>query len=130
MKVIIAGSRDLHGVLLVEDTVGESGFKITEIVFGTAVGIDRDGEYWAQVNNVPIKKMPAQWSNINVEGAVVKENKYGRKYNVLAGIKRNIDMAEYADALIAIWNGKSRGTKHMIDIAKEKGLMVFVKEIS
>jgi hypothetical protein len=39
-------------------------------------------------------------------------------------------MADYADALIAIWDGKSKGTKHMIDIAKKKGLKVFINEIS
>lgn len=44
-----------------------------------------------------------------------------------AGFKRNVKMAEYADALVAFWDGSSRGTKHMIDIAKEKGLDIRIK---
>ena len=60
--------------------------------------------------NYPIKRFPADWENL------------GRG----AGYVRNVQMAFYADALIAFWDGESRGTKHMIDIAKEKGLMVRV----
>ena len=37
-----------------------------------------------------------------------------------AGFKRNVKMAEYADALVAFWDGESKGTKHMIETAKEK----------
>lgn len=44
-----------------------------------------------------------------------------------AGFKRNVKMAEYADALVAFWDGSSRGTKHMIDTAKEKGLDIRIK---
>ena len=45
------------------------------------------------------------------------------KHGKSAGYKRNLEMAENADALIAFWDGESRGTKHMIDIAKEKNLL-------
>ena len=44
-----------------------------------------------------------------------------------AGFKRNVKMAEYADALVAFWDGESKGTKHMIEIAKEKGLDIRIK---
>ena len=44
-----------------------------------------------------------------------------------AGFKRNVRMAEYADALVAFWDGESKGTKHMIEIAKEKGLDIRIK---
>ena len=43
-----------------------------------------------------------------------------------AGPIRNEEMAEVSDALIAFWDGKSRGTKSMIEIARRKGLQVAV----
>jgi len=43
-----------------------------------------------------------------------------------AGYLRNVRMSECADALIALWDGWSPGTKHMIDIAVRKGLLTHV----
>jgi hypothetical protein len=108
-----------------------SGFSdnITEIVSGTANGVDRCGEEYAKSNNIAVKKFPAQWDNIKAKGAVVKTNKYGKKYNVLAGFWRNKEMAEYADALIAIVKNDSPGTNNMIEIAKENGLEIYIYEI-
>ena len=83
---------------------------ITEIVSGTARGADRLGEQYANANSLPLKKMPAEW------------DKYGKS----AGYKRNEQMAEYSDCLIAFWDGQSRGTKHMIDIARRLDLEVIV----
>jgi len=65
---------------------------------------------YANERGYPIKQFPADW------------NKYGKS----AGYKRNEEMAKYADALIAFWDGKSKGTKHMIDLAKRYGLKVKV----
>lgn len=48
------------------------------------------------------------------------------KHGKAAGFKRNTEMAKYADALIAFWDGKSKGTKHMIDTAKSHNLKVRV----
>lgn len=112
MKVIIAGSRDLShlSVRLVEREVARSGFQITEVVSGTARGVDRVGELWGRQNKIPVAQFPADW------------NRYGKK----AGYLRNVEMAEYADALIALWDGTSRGTKHMINIATKGGLAVYV----
>jgi hypothetical protein len=84
--------------------------KDVEIVSGTAAGADTLGERYAQEKGYEVKKFPAQW------------DLYGKS----AGYKRNQQMAEYADGLIAFWDGKSRGTKHMIDIATNKGLKVRV----
>jgi hypothetical protein len=110
MRVIIAGSRGITSYLVVDRAVELAGFDVTEVVSGTAAGVDRLGEAWASDNGVPVKKMPADWKQ------------YGRR----AGYLRNVEMAEYGDALIAIWDGGSRGTKHMIDIAKEHGLKFYI----
>ena len=110
MKIIIAGGRDFNDYnklcqfcnkILSEQTE-------VEIVSGTANGADKLGEKYAVDNGHPIKQFPADW------------DKFGKS----AGYKRNAQMAEYADALIAFWDGKSRGTKHMIDLAKRAKLKV------
>ena len=112
MKTIIAGSRTINDIRLLEKVIEESGFNITEVVCGGARGVDNLGRKWAGNGSIiPVKLFPANWD----------------KYNKSAGYKRNIEMAEYAEAAIIIWDGKSKGTKHMIDIAKKYNLKTFIK---
>lgn len=111
MKTIIAGSRSIHNFKIVEDAIRECGWVPTEVICGCALGVDDLGDRWASERNIPVKHFPAQWRN------------YGRS----AGIIRNRAMASIAEALIAVWDGKSRGTKNMIQEAKNKNLKVFVK---
>lgn len=99
MKVIIAGSRDITDKYTVIDAVKGAEFVISEVVSGVARGVDTLGEQWAEKNNIPVKQFPADWET------------FGRS----AGYQRNYEMARYADALIAIWDGKSRGTLNMIN---------------
>jgi len=109
VKVIIYGSRDIDNIWEIEESISLSGLKIDEVVSGRAKGVDTLGEVWAKTNDVPVSLFPADWS-------------LGRS----AGIIRNIDMADYADALIAVTNG-SIGTAHMIKIAKMRHMPVYVK---
>ena len=81
-----------------------------EILSGAYKGADLLGERYAAERNYPIKQFPANWS------------RYGKS----AGYKRNNEMALYADVLIAFWNGKSKGTKHMIELATQASLKVRV----
>lgn len=108
MKVIIAGSRGIVNTANVFNKLSLSSIDITEVVCGEAQGVDRLGKQWAKGQGIPVKSFPAEW------------DKYGKS----AGYRRNVDMADYADALIAIWDGESKGTQHMIDIAQGKGLQV------
>lgn len=94
------------------------------VVSGKAKGVDTLGERWAKRNNIPVKEFPAKWDDLEAEGALVREGQYG-KYNCKAGFMRNGQMAEYADALIAIDLGTS-GTQDMIKQANERGLKVFL----
>ena len=112
-RVIIAGGRHMNDYALVEQKANaflgrlfEEGEQVV-IVSGAARGADRMGELYAENQGIECRTYPADWS-------------IGKS----AGYKRNQLMAENADALIAFWDGKSRGTKHMIDIAKKKGLPV------
>ena len=112
MKTIIAGSRDnieYQDVLSAMEECPWSS-EITEVVSGKACGVDTMGEQWAKENNIPIKEFPANW----------------KKFGKSAGPRRNEEMGDYADALVAVWDGGSKGTKHMIDYSKNKELKVFV----
>jgi hypothetical protein len=110
MKVIIAGSRDIEDYAVVEKAINDSGFEITSVISGTARGVDLLGEKYAKTNNIPILRFPANW------------NLYGKS----AGYRRNQEMSKNADALIAIRLNNSKGTSHMIDIARKDGLKVYV----
>ena len=95
---------------------------------GGAKGVDILGEKYAREENLSLKIFKPLWANLEVSGAIVKENRYG-KYNAKAGIDRNEKMGNYADALIAIWDGKSTGTQHMIKYMKKLGKEVFIYNI-
>lgn len=109
-RIIIAGGRDFYDYDLVKMTMARIGYKPTVIVSGCARGADTLGINWAIDNFTPVDKYPADW------------DRYGKS----AGYKRNVQMAENADMLIAFWDGKSKGTKHMIDIALSYKLIVLV----
>lgn len=113
-KVIVAGGRDFNnykGLAASLDHLLKNVIDDIEIVCGMARGADRLGEQYAKERGYRIRYMPADWDT------------YGRS----AGYKRNMQMAEYADALVAFWDGASSGTRHMIKTAQDKGLDVRVK---
>lgn len=115
MKVIIAGSRNISdGFPIINAAVLASGFDVTEVVSGTAQGIDRAGEAWAYEMELPVRYFPANW----------------QKDGKSAGYRRNYQMADYADALIAIWDGKSKGTDHMITTMKAINKPVYVHVVA
>lgn len=114
MKTIIAGSRTIRQYSLVEQAVKNSNFSITEVLSGGANGVDGLGERFAKQNEIPCIRRKADW----------------KKYRRSAGIRRNQEMVKEADALIAIWDGKSPGTSHVIQAAKKKGIPVYVLNLS
>ena len=114
-KIIIAGGRDFMDYNLLKEKVNKilQEKKVTHkivIISGCARGADTLGLRYASENALDVEEYPADW------------DKYGKK----AGYVRNVEMAENADALIAFWDGKSKGTKHMIDIATERNLPIRV----
>lgn len=115
-RVIIAGTRTFNDYELLKTYCDKklSRMRIDHeivIVSGHAKGADMLGERYAQDRGYATQLYPAYW------------DEYGKS----AGIRRNVKMAENADALIAFWDGKSTGTKHMIAEARKRGLMVAVK---
>lgn len=111
MRVIVAGSRDITDLAVVEQAIQKSGFHVTELVSGGAKGVDRLGETWAKERNIAVTVFKPDWK------------RYGRG----AGPRRNAAMAEYADGLVAVWDGRSRGTKSMIEQAEKRGLAIHIE---
>ncbi len=135
MKIIIAGSRSITDYKSVEDAMFKSNaYKVvTEVVSGGARGVDTLAVDWAKKHNVKYTVKKADWNNLKAPGAEVvideKDTSPGpafRYYNARAGLQRNEEMGKYADALVAIWDGKSTGTLHMINYMKKLGKKVFV----
>ena len=113
-KVIIAGGRlfnDYKSLKIYLDYLFQNKTNV-EIVSGGARGADKLGEKYAKEHKIPFVIFEAEWDRLGKS----------------AGIQRNNLMAAYADALVAFWDGKSRGTKHMIEYATSKGLQVKVKQ--
>lgn len=118
MKVIIAGSRSITNRRDVEYAVKKSGFNIGEVVCGMARGVDTSGAIWARRNGIPVKPFYAAFKT--PDGGV----------NYSAGKERNERMAQYADALIAVWDGESSGTEDMIIRMRNacKPIFIYVTE--
>jgi hypothetical protein len=118
LRVIIAGSRSYltnkentpEALAIIDAIVKKSKFKVGEVVCGGAKGVDMAGCYWAKSKDIPVKFFLPDWE------------KQGRE----AGLRRNDEMIKYADALIALWDGTSKGTQYSIIYANIKGIKVFV----
>lgn len=114
MKVIVTGGRDITDYATVCDAIERSGFDVTEIVSGAARGVDALGERWALERRVRVTRFPADWST----------------HRRFAGPYRNHEMAEYADALVLVWDGKSKGSADMLRQAQGRGLPIFEAVVS
>lgn len=127
LRIIIAGSRDFDDYGLLLETI--NGYfcdmnytdiidfpKQVKFISGTARGADKLGEQAAHIYGYEVIRFPADWDGL------------GKR----AGYVRNAEMAKFAVAdgnygvLIAFWDGKSKGTKHMIDLAEKYGLEVHI----
>lgn len=129
LRIIIAGSRNFNDYEFLKREVlnivkyDNRPKEYVKIISGCARGADTLGEQFAKEYGLEVKKFPADWDGL------------GKR----AGYVRNAEMAKYSvedyndGMLIAFWDGKSKGTKHMIDLANKHGLEVHVvnyKEMS
>lgn len=112
MRVIVAGSRNFNNYKMLQEKLDAILANQEEIIIvsGEAKGADQLGERYAKEQGYHIHSYPAAWEI------------HGRK----AGMIRNEKMAKNADALVAFWDGKSRGTQNMITTAKRHNLPVRV----
>jgi hypothetical protein len=105
LKLIIAGCRHLEvSKEFINAIIKDKQWIVTRVISGGARGIDLCGEAWAEDRGIPYVRFVPGWKM------------HGRRY---AAYVRNHDMGFYGDQLLAIWDGKSPGTKHMIQTMKE-----------
>ena len=116
-KVIVAGGRDFADYAYLKEkldevfaSLGDLDSHPIEIISGMAKGADTLGIRYAEEHKLTMVLYPANW----------------KKYPRMAGILRNMNMLVTATHLVAFWDGKSHGTKHMIEIAKAKGISVWI----
>lgn len=127
MKTIIAGSRNFYSLVVpgkwtfelrdsidkvkmdaLELCIRNIHWTITKVIHGGARGVDELGGLWAKKHGIPFEVYKPDWTDLG------------------AGMRRNVEMAENAEALLAIWDGASKGTAHMIQTAKKRGMQLAV----
>jgi hypothetical protein len=113
MRTIIAGSRTVTDPQELIKALQQIDWVPTVVLCGMALGADKLGEKWAEAHNISIEYYPAEWTV------------YGKK----AGPIRNQRMVDHAEALLALWDGQSRGTKNVINLATKKGLKIFIWDV-
>lgn len=131
-RVAIVGGRDFTDYRMLEHYVTNSlrDKTITHeivIVCGLAKGADLLGKQYALERGYAVEEYPANWNDLSVEPCAIKKGRYGY-YNALAGHNRNQTMREVSDAVIAFWDGQSKGTKEMIDSSRKMGVPTKVFE--
>lgn len=112
MRIIVAGGRDFNNYTMLKDNLNHLFQNVIKedlvIISGMARGADTLAVKYAKEKNIPLIQMPADWEA------------YGKS----AGYKRNTEMAKIADGLVVFWDGKSKETEHMVNIAKRYGLKI------
>lgn len=124
MGVLICGSRWIGDLEILEEAIRNSGFEITRVIEGgqrkwdpgssAYVGVDWLARIWAAKNNLQIISYPAYW------------HVYGR----MAGMIRNSVMIRQCEAVIAVWDGKSPGTKDVIKKALARKIPLYIENVT
>jgi hypothetical protein len=115
LTVVVSGSRTITNRNLIKDILSKHRFeKFHKLIHGGAHGVDQVAASWAELWGVEVEEYPADWD----------------RHGKAAGPIRNKEMAAKADALIAIWDGKSRGTKQMIDHCITIGLPLKIELVT
>ena len=109
MKIAVIGSRNL----VVRDLERYLPPETTEIVSGGARGIDACAREYALSHGLKLTEFLPEY------------NRYGKG----APLRRNLQIIDYADAVIAFWDGQSRGTKYVIEQCRQREINVTVSII-
>ncbi len=115
IKLAIVGSRTITDIKFLNGAIimHLKNKIISEIISGGAKGVDSLAEQYAKEKNIPITIFLPDW------------DQHGKK----AGYLRNIQIAKYSDVILAIWDGKSKGTEHTINLAKKHNKIVYVSTV-
>lgn len=124
-RVVVAGGRLFKDKALLKRTLDALLFNVCttheiHIVSGCAKGADKLGEEYADLRGFEVDHYEADWKNLDVEPCIIRTNDYGQ-YNAAAGGIRNALMADNSEATVVFWDGKSTGSKDMIQRTKDAG---------
>lgn len=109
-KLAVVGSRTITDYNFVKGLLDKQKDNISHIISGGAKGVDTLAEQWANENDIPVIVFKAEWG------------KYGKR----AGFIRNNEIIKKCDVCLAIWDGKSKGTQHSINLAKSMNKKLLV----
>ena len=103
MKLIIAGSHSFRDYQLLCQTLAPECPRITQVLTGGARGAEQLGYRWAWKHAVKHQLFRADWE------------RFGKS----AGARRNFQMAQAGDMLLAFWDGQSPGTAHLVQCMRQ-----------
>lgn len=114
IKVVVAGSRGFEDYELLKNTLDQELFEYDpseiQIVSGGADGADTLGERYQKEHGCSLKQFIPDWD----------------RFGDSAGHRRNADMAVYGDWVFCFWDGQSKGTRGMIELARRAGKRLVV----
>ena len=129
MKIIVAGGRDFFDEEYMAqelEVLHRTGVIVEpELVCGMAPGADLTAKAIFENSDYVVHERPADWKDLSAVPCVIKRNRYG-EYNALAGHNRNATMGDEAELAVIFWDGKSTGTKNMIDYMRKLGKPVHI----
>lgn len=124
--VVVSGSRSVTDFQFVCKVLDKYKDIIGKVIVGDAVGVDAHAVEWCKMNKVPFEVFEAKWNDLEAPGAVVKFLK-GLRFNANAGMDRNAEMMKLGKALIAIWDGSSKGTANQIKLCQAQDKVCLVE---
>lgn len=155
MIVIVAGSRTVENPEIIKEAIKQSGFKITTLVSGGCRGVDQLAEEWAKSQEIPIVRFLPDWKKHGkAAGPIRNEEMAAFVVHMMAFMENASEIValvfvELSSAfksekkelkaavkgaksggLIAIWDGKSKGTANMIKWAEQYRLQVYISGVS
>lgn len=141
VRLIIAGTRGEYDrktfnrtvVSFLKNLMEEQGLTRSDIEIFSGMassGADYYAVLFAETHGIKLREFWAKWDVLDTPGAKIKTNTRGKKYNANAGFDRNIEMAREATHALMFWDGRSPGTEHMIQTAKQFGLVHAVMQIN
>ena len=120
MKYAVIGSRDFNDYDLLEKILLKEE-KLETVISGKAPGADRLAAEFAEKHSKELIEYKAKWDDLTHPDALIKVNKYGKKYDARAGFRRNQLIIDDADVVLAFWDGNSTGTLDALKKAKKAG---------